>query len=133
MRGWWKTYFWVNFVILILGLFGLIENAPLKFIDLFGLGLNIVLLFGLYSFVFGKKLFSASIWNITFWIATVLNIEALLEIYVLPKPFIDQYLWFLKSSIAISPSWILFGILFMLPNLYAIYQLGQEKQKKGKR
>lgn len=120
---WWKIYFWFFTVFTIIGLFSLLQYSPLAIGDIVVVILNIVLIVGLYAFVFKKYIFSPRIWKIIFWIIIIFLVETFLELYVLPKDFVNNYLSFLKSNMPFSESDALLGWLISLPILYAIYKL----------
>lgn len=125
---WWKIYFWIITIISIIGLFGLLGHSPLIFGDLIGFVLNVLMLIGVYAYVFKKKIFSASIWKIIFWLNVILFVIAIVDLYFLPG-FTKQYLSFLESKVssAASSGAIVFTLVLTLPTLYAMYKLGYEK------
>jgi len=125
-----KVYSWIFTVFTIIGLVAIVKDAPLVFADVLGVILNILLMTGAYVFAYNKKFLTNQTWKIIFWILILFSIEMLLEVYILPKDFINNYLSFLQSkAMAISNpidaviSWIL-----ALPAIYSIYKLGFGKK-----
>jgi len=128
---WWKIYFWVILVLTVVGMFGLLQNAPLAFIDVIDLVWSIFLLIGIYAYVYKKKIFSADAWKGIFYISILFLIISFLDLYILPKGFMEDTLPFLKSNIPSDDSnSILFAWVLLLPAVYVVYQLGFNKSKK---
>lgn len=120
----WKIYFWAYTILTVIGLFAYTQYAPLLFGDMLSLILGVLMLVGLYTFTFGKSVFSPQVWAIIFWAHIIFIVESILEIYVLPKDISNTYLFMFKSVIPVSANEILFGWLITLPGIYALYQIG---------
>ena len=123
----WKIYFWIYSILTIIGLLVLIQYlVNFNLADwLSGLE-SILLVLGLYSYIFGKKIFSKKVWKIVFWVMLVFWIQTLLDIFVL-SGMIEKLLPFLKISIPISSAEAVMSIIISLPGLLAIYRLGYKK------
>jgi len=119
----WKIFFWVIVVLTLIGMISIANQTPLVFADVLGLILNIILMIGLYVFAYHKKIFTPQIWKIIFWIVIIFFVEAILEIYILPKEFINTYLSFIQSKLSPSPAETVFTWVISLPMIYAIYKL----------
>lgn len=134
MSKWWKVYFWFAVVLSFVGIpwyYSQIETLNL------GAGLSLVssliTVFGLYSFVFRKKLISKKYWVLFFWFELLHfilflippeNLGALKDL-LLPKIKDDNVN--IASSLATGFVWV-FYIVLELPILYALYQLGYNKK-----
>src|SRR3989338_5520123 len=109
---WWKIYFWVY---LIFGVFSLpvyLNYSPLGLFEIIGLLSGIVLLLAIYAYVFKKKVLETSHWRIILWIVVFLFVEEMIELFVLPKDFMANFIPILTSKIPVSAgdrlfSWLL--------------------------
>lgn len=81
---------------------------------------------GLYLFAYKKKAFSASFWQITFWVFVVSDIISALDATLLNQA-ISRAVPFLNSNVIESNMEILFSIILTIPAFYAIYKLGYKK------
>lgn len=123
----WKIYFWAYLVINVFGIFALLKFSPLGLIDIIGVLLSVVLFLGLYSYVFKKKILDGKTWKILFWVVIFLLAEEILEIYVLPKDFLQNAFPILKSSLPIDKGESLFSWLISVPAVYSMYKLSSQK------
>lgn len=125
---WLKIYFWVYLILSIVGIFDLLQYTPLGLVDIIGLLLSVVLLLAIYAYVFKKSFLQSGHWKILFWIAIFFFVEEMLELFVLPKDFVSNLIPFPKSNVVpLNTDERLFGWLFSLPGVYAIYKLGTKK------
>lgn len=125
---WWKVYFGFIVFIVTLGIFGLLQFAPLAPIDFVNLIAELLLITALFLYVFKKSLFSSKFWRIYFWIFMTLITISLVEIFFLPKGYLENIFPFLKSNLSIENHDTIIGILLYLPAYYALYQLGKMKE-----
>lgn len=121
---WWKIYFWFYTVLSVVGALGLILGKDLMLIDIGYMVLLVVSLFGLFSFVYQKKLFSGKFWMVIFWISVLTT--GLYTLYALaPHDQYVQYLSWINGSFGTSSKLTsLVSVLFDLPLYIALYKLG---------
>lgn len=124
---WWKVYFWIYTVLMILGVISLFfVFSPFTFADWIGTILNIAVYLGLYAYVFNKKdILETKWWTIIFWANLVSWTEALLDLYIL-NGAIEKALPFLKSGQIMTDANIISSVVISLPALYATYLLGSK-------
>lgn len=123
---WWKAYFWIYSLLTLIGLFSLLEYAPLFFVDFVGILLNLVFVFALYNYTFKKKIGDKKYWYILFWISVFLFLEEIIELYFLPSGFIASFMPFLKSNVPLSLTGRLFSWLMSAPAVFALYKLSRK-------
>ena len=132
---WWKIYFWFSAIALIYLVYAfLLLLAPYKSEQLpsptsgdwiFG-AFYIVLLIGLWAFVFGKRsLASLKFWKIIFWVVIAYVFQDFLY-FVMPEGLKPSIL--MEAALTSSFSGTLISHLVAIPNYYAIYWLAY-KQK----
>jgi heme/copper-type cytochrome/quinol oxidase subunit 4 len=127
----WKIYFWIYLVLTLLGLPQLLSLLPvLNFAAWEGVFENIVLVLGLYSFVFKTQVFSKKTWRMIFYIILVAWILQLIYNLHLSSA-IDSYLNFVDVQV-FGLFAFLFSIIISIPALYSIYLLGFTSEKKIK-
>lgn len=130
---WWKIYFWVYTVFMVLGVIGiLLWISKLTVSDWISFVLGILLYIGLYAFVFRKKVFETNWLVAIFWSNALLIALAVLDWFVLNRQ-IEQAIPFLQSGIPVSETDMLIGILISLPALYAVYLLSYPKKSSKKK
>lgn len=123
---WWKIYFWVYSVLLIA--LGLIVYGtkrvwlPVHFVEI---GMSILVVLGLYSFVYRKKLASGTFWKIVFWFFMT---SALLEILYKFTSF--DLLSSILESKERPREYLVVSLLIGIPYLYAFYKLGNSAVKE---
>jgi hypothetical protein len=140
---WWKIYFWIICCILIFDITALfsdkIINIYLFIIDILN---TVILLIGLYAYVFKKRIFSRTFWEFFLWINIVYFLLESLYILAPENPFI-KYLSYLQST-KLSDELLFAGLLqrvfsiafsaaFLLPLVFSIYQLSQGKYREIKK
>jgi hypothetical protein len=124
---WWKIYFWVMLVLSAIGIifvYGQLEVWDLA--ALIEIVTSVIGLLGLYSVAYQKQLFSISFWKVFFWFVVaswVFNIvyvyTPLEQMFVIPE-------WFSSKAVSTGTD-MLFGMVFSLPLLYAVYKLAYKK------
>lgn len=130
---WWKIYFWLIAAITTIGVIALffgfegITISSLSIGDWISVVFEISLLVGTYTYTFKKKIWSAQAWKAIFWIYIVLLVLSLIDIFIAGGK-IEEALPFLKSSISRSTDDVLWGMIYVLPALYAIYKLGHDNK-----
>lgn len=124
----WKIYSWGFIILTLIGMIVIVKDAPLVFADTLGAILNILLMIGVFVFAYNKKFLTNQVWKIIFWISIIFLIEGFLEVYILPKDFINNYLSFLQSKVVQSPTDVIFSWILGLPAIYAIYKMAFEKK-----
>ncbi len=126
----WKIYFWILFVILILALIRSIQYE-IAFIDFVSMILMVFLLIATYSYSFKKSALSPSAWAVVLIMFIATSIIEFVAILAYPSLYDANPL--LKSKIVPTPTssdyW--FGILILLPSIYACYQLSSFATKKS--
>lgn len=135
---WWKIYFWIVAVLTFIGtlalLFGFEGNSfnIFSFGDWIGYIIEIILLFGLYAFVFQKKTGSEQLWKLVVWIVAASYVVGFSGL-IFPETT-DKLLPFLKSNLPEIPTdEAVFYTLLSLPQIYAIYKLGYPQKKKSRK
>jgi len=123
----WKLYFWILSVLVAIGLFaGVVLTNSYNAFDWVGLIISILSLFGLFTFVYKKPIFTAQVWKVIFWISIVLDAYYLFYESTPVKDFVPNFLRpNVSSSNAIET---LIGVVLELPILYALYQLTYNQQ-----
>ena len=126
---WWKIYFWIYTVIMVLGIIGLFSVlSSFAFVDIVSYILNIVLYVGLYGYVFKKRILEPKWWSIVFWINAVGWTLSIVDWFLLNRQ-LENALPFLKSGLSLSSGDLLFAVLSSLPALYAVRLLASSKKK----
>lgn len=126
---WWKIYFFLIVLLLLAGSFGILQYSPLTFADIISILLEITTVVGLYTYIYKKNMGTSRFWQIIFILYATVTFITLIDIYALPKNFIEQSLPFLKSNVPQEDSTVLFTIFLYLPIQYALFQLGFKKKK----
>lgn len=120
----WKIYFWVFVPLIILtDLFSFTELSRWEGGNWSGKVEDLLLILGLYSYVFAKKLFSANIWKLIFWL--LIGVWVLDTIYYnVHVGLVSQFLSFRARTD--NPSLVeqLIGFALSVPMIYALYQIG---------
>jgi hypothetical protein len=124
---WWKVYFWVNAIFLILAALGYFSYTSLKIADLIEVSALTLIMIGLYSYVFKKPVFSTNFWQKFLWLSVALTLFDLLNfsLNLESNPLINQLL--ISQTMEgdfISPGTYLFSLIISIPAIYAIYKLG---------
>ena len=127
---WLKIYFWIYFILSAIG-FGYMIKSPSLYSGggIAGVVFTSIFMIGLFCYVYKKRLFSNRFWKVIFWILVFFFIECILEVYIIPKDFIDIYLPFFKSILSTNSSGTVISWLANTPILYFIFQLSIEKKK----
>lgn len=124
---WWKIYFWIYIVISVIGVIGLTQLiSNFAFGDWIGFAQSILLVIGLYSYLFNKKVFSKKVWMIIYWVTVISWVQTLLDVFVL-SGMIENLLPFLKMNTPITTTDAVISIAISIPALLAIYRLGSKK------
>lgn len=132
---WWKTYFWINLVaffgtqILILS-----KTSDPKIGDLVSLIVYGLVILGLYSYSFKKRVFPYIFWSRFFWFYLVYIVilqiypysplDNLLKYTTIFTPLSDQY----KTSLIANLMVYLLASPIIFPGFYALYKLGTGKK-----
>ena len=119
---WWKAYFWIITILIMLGLFGpVLPGEALKFtlIDWVGIILSVPSLVGLFAFVYKKEFLNRQQWKLVFWVTIVVDAFYLFYSSLPVKDIVPE---FLRVS-TISGIESVLSLAFELPILYALYQL----------
>jgi len=122
---WWKVYFWIILVMSVLGLvfgYGRMQTWPLaSWIEIVG---SIILLLGLYAYVYKKKILKPSFWNIFFWLMIFSTVFAIMWAFTPIKTVLPLPGWF-SSKVITAGVELLLGVVISIPNYYAIYRLSK--------
>ncbi len=119
---WWKAYFWIIAILIMLGLFGpVLPGEALKFtlIDWVGIILSVPSLAGLFAFVYKKEFLNRQQWKLVFWVTIVVDAFYLFYSSLPVKDIVPE---FLRVSMTSGIESVL-SLAFELPVLYALYQL----------
>lgn len=132
---WWKTYFWINLVaffstqILILS-----KTSDPKIGDLVSLIVYGLVILGLYSYSFKKRVFPNIFWSRFFWFYLVYIVilqiypysplDNLLKYTNIFTPLSDQY----KTSLIANLMVYILASPIIFPGFYALYKLGTGKK-----
>src|SRR3989344_1856396 len=120
---WWKAYFWIVAILIILGLFAPVlfpgETQKFTLIDWVGIILSVPSLAGLFAFVYKKEFLNRRQWKLVFWVTIVIDAFYLFYSSLPVKDIVPE---FLRVSTTSGIESVL-GLAFELPILYALYQL----------
>lgn len=123
---WWKIYFFILTLLGIGALFTYLDAAPITFIDFLGIIGLVLAVLAVYSYSFKKKILKKETWKIIFWAQIILAAIDLINVYLLPKDFLENTLPFLVSKLESTPTDVLVGSIFAFPAFYAMYQLSRK-------
>lgn len=123
---WWKVYFWIMAITGVIGAIGflgdLLSGDLTVFITLPILAIGII---GLFAFVYKKQIFNRSVWKVFFIIQMINLIVGIIQIAL----SINSFSQAAEANIfAVIGVFAFMFIFFMLPEYYAIYQLGYTKK-----
>ena len=122
---WWKVYFWIILVMSVLGLvfaYGRMQTWSLaSWIEIVG---SIILLLGLYAYVYKKKILKPSFWNIFFWFLIFSTVFDIMWAFTPIKTVLPLPSW-LSSEVITNGVEFLLGVAISIPNYYAIYRLSK--------
>jgi len=122
---WWKVYFWIMLVLSVIGLvfvYGSMQTWGLaSLIEIVG---SIILLLGLFAYVYKKKILKPSFWNIFFWLMVFNTVFAIMWAFTPIKTVLPEPSWF-SSQVTTTGVELLLGIVLYIPNYYAIYCLSK--------
>lgn len=127
---WWKIYFWIYTILTVPGIifiYGKLSEWLL--VDALEVGTSIAAILALYSYVYKKKIFSRSVWQIFFWVSVASSTIEILYKYTAFN-FLSSLL---ESRMVTSGQEILLGIALSLPIYYAAYQLAYKKASSVKK
>ena len=120
---WWKAYFWIVAILIILGLFAPVlfpgEAQKFTLIDWVGIILSVPSLAGLFAFVYKKEFLNRQQWKLVFWVTIVVDAFYLFYSSLPVKDIVPE---FLRVSTTSGIESVL-SLAFELPILYALYQL----------
>lgn len=123
---WWKLYFWILAILLIIGLFAGELTASYNTFDWIGLILSVPSLVGLFAFVYKKPISSTQVWKIVFWLTIVFDAYYLFYSSTPVKDIVPVFLR--PGATASNAIESLIGVVLELPILYALYQLAHNPQ-----
>lgn len=120
----WKVYFWILLPLALLGaIVSITEFSRWKGGNWSGQVEDSLLILGLYSYIFAKKLFPANFWKIAFGL--LIGVWLLDAIYFnIHLNEVSQFLSFRARTDNPSPIEQVIGLALSLPMVYAIYQIG---------
>ncbi len=128
---WWKIFLWINIVLAVFATLGLAVTKN-SFWDVFGVANFIIVIVGLYAFIYRKKVFSEIFWLFMFWFNIAYDI--IYSFYVLaPNDPLLKNFSFLVSGELPNKFLIMAFSLLDIPLLYAIYQLAKPAGKIRKK
>lgn len=121
----WKVYFWVLAFLVGFAALNKFSDIPnVKLGDWTSVAEEILLVIGLYSFVFAKKIFPSKIWKVIFFTLAIGMILDLIYSYA-PSDSIKQILSF-RAVANESPAPIILEIIvwaLLIPAFYSLYQI----------
>lgn len=123
---WWKIYFWIYLVIIAFGLIGLVSQISKASLgDWISLINNLVLLFGLFVYVFNKQNYY-SLKNV-FLVNLILLVVFTIDYFLFSENLLGSILPSLKSGLGLGQGEVLFGVIASLPLIYANFKLVTRK------
>ncbi|QQG40891.1 MAG: hypothetical protein HYV37_01035 [Candidatus Levyibacteriota bacterium] len=128
---WWKIFFWINIVFAVLAILGLAVTKN-SFWDVFSIANFIVVVVGLYAFIYRKKVFSETFWLFMFWFNIVTDIVYTFYVFAPNDPIMKNFSFLVSGEIPNKFLIIAFSLLD-IPLLYAIYQLTKPAGKVSKK
>ena len=127
---WWKIYFWFMLFLGVIGVLAYAAMFPWSPMETFEVGLSVVLLIGLYSYVYKKPLWNKSFWRITFWLYVAWTLFVFLDLYISLRSNISG-MFVSRLSMDGDGAALVLGTVFSLPEFYAAYQLSLQKKTKA--
>ncbi len=112
--GWWKAFFWLTVVLMVLSAAALPAMPDLGAFDYFDFLLSVVTSVGLFGFAFHKPVGGVVFWRYFFYVALV---ESIFFSLVLPIASVPVY----GQVISIDAFYVI-GLAFTIALLWAIYQ-----------
>ena len=130
---WWKIYFGIYALLTVVGTIALLASlGRFTWVDYISIVCNYLLVIGLYSYTFKKRIFTPDTWRYLFIINVLFYLLSLIQMYG-PTPIASMINSYLPSSIEADPSTQIFVLLFTIPSLYAIYSLQSSQPTKKTR
>lgn len=124
---WWKIYFWILLILSIIGFVGTLSKiSSFTLADWRGAIESIIVVMGVYSFVFQKNIIASKNWLLIFWylvIAWSLDIVHSLGINFGPLDLLFK-ITIVDGGFLMAAS----SILLAAPGLYTIYKLSLQKK-----
>lgn len=119
----WKVYFWIYFIITLIGIVIVLPQlGEFNIWDLFSSLINIIFVIGLYAFAYSKKVFDVKLWKIIFYITMLYFTLDVIDLFILPLEF------FHTKALSVSRGAAIFSWLMSAPIVYSIYKLGFSKK-----
>lgn len=120
---WWKLYFWIITILIVLSLFVGIDFSKSTFMDWAGLLVSIPSLVGLFIYAYNKnKFLSVKIWQIVFWLTIFMDSIGLILASTHVKEVLPLFLMPQVTNYT-NPTEAIIGTILELPVLYVLYQL----------
>ena len=85
---------------------------------------SIILLLGLFAYVYKKKILKPSFWNIFFWFLIFSTVFDIMWAFTPIKTVLPLPSW-LSSEVITNGVELLLGVAISIPNYYAIYRLSK--------
>lgn len=123
---WWKIYFWILLALSVIGSVGALDK--ISFFNLAewrGIIENILVIIGVYSFVFKKNIIASKHWSLIFWYLVIA--WSLDVIHSFGISFGQLDIIFKMTVIDGGFLTVVSSILLTIPGLYAIYKLSLQK------
>lgn len=111
---WWKAFFWLTLVLMLLSAISLPFIDGLNLFDYADFMLSVVSVVGLYGFCFYRRLGNVVFWRYFFYVVLV---ESIIFSIVLPIMEIPRY-----GEVADVTGWYIFEIVYTSLLLWAIYR-----------
>ena len=128
---WWKVYFWIYLSLIIADIVAVFPRIEVfTFANWEGIAEGILLLLGTYSYIFKKHVFKPQVWKIIFWYMVIVWILGF--IYAFGTDLGPLNILY-GTNISVNLGAAFLAVVFVLPGLYAIYQLSQKKLSSKKK
>lgn len=124
---WWKIYFWITIVELVLQFLGLFVNPGIRIATQIAIMIVFAIaVVGMYGFAFHKKLATQLFWQYFTWIYALLDLVYLVYAAAPTAPVLSNL-----SFLQIYPNQtfleILLGVGIDIPLVYAMYRLTKDE------
>jgi len=128
---WWKIYFWIFLIFTVIGAFSLLQYTPFALIDFILMGLELILLLGVFGYSYKKPILNPRFWRYIFWASLFFTCLNILDIFILPEGLLIKLFPILESNIPTNKEDALLAIILTMPYLYVAYKLSSHKPQKN--
>lgn len=125
----WKVYLWVYSIVAGLGSIIILSKfSTSTFAELLGPVETLIIIAGIYSYVYKKKIFSPRTALVLFWwfiVTAVLSFLRALNVLSIPQPL--NFLF--ETGVEYTLISLIIGVLFTAPGIYIFYKLAYQNVK----